>query len=105
MNNCLVLKQPSRSVTLHADGSVVVSLNIRSESRMGALIEEDVQDTILRSLGFCNDVISTIDATERIRHISIAAAIIGADHAGWRTRAEDRANPTNMMMSMGSGSP
>jgi Domain of unknown function (DUF4062) len=98
--NTLVLQQPSRSVAVHSDGSIVLRLRMVSRSPMAAIIEEDVRDTIVQSLGFFNDLLSYLDPTGRIRHICIAANMLGADYAGWRTRDEDNRSPTSMVMNM-----
>jgi hypothetical protein len=69
VDNTLVLQQASRSVAVHADGSIVLRLPIVSRSPMAAIIQEDVRDTIAQSLGFFNDLLSYLDPTGRIRHI------------------------------------
>ena len=94
----LVLKQPSSSLALHPDGSLVLRVRIRSESRMGALIEEDVAAGLEKGLGFINDVLTEIDPTERLRDILVAADLPGSGYTGWRTRAEDLRKPTSMSM-------
>ncbi|MGO4527390.1 DUF4062 domain-containing protein [Microvirga sp. 2MCAF35] len=94
--DALVLKQSSRSVAVHADGSVSLRLPIESESQMMALIEEDVREAMVRGLGFLNDVLAAIDPTERLRRIGISSIILGADYTGWRTRAEDRRSPNSI---------
>jgi hypothetical protein len=103
MDNTFVLRQTSRSVAIHADGSVVLRLAIASPSPMFAIIEEDVREMIATALGFFNDLLSYLDPTERIRHLCIAGTILGADYAGWRTREEDNRNPTNMVVNMEGG--
>lgn len=100
VDNTFTLRQRSRSLTIHSDGSIILVLPIQSESRLGALIEEDVWEQITRAIGFFNDVLSFIDSTERLRHICIAVSIKGADYTGWRTRDQERSSPSGMTINM-----
>lgn len=97
-DNCFVLNQESRSVAIHADGSLLLVTPIASESLMGAIVEEAVQESIERALGFFSDLLSNLDPTERLRHLCVSTNILGAEYAGWRTRAEDKSSPNSMSM-------
>lgn len=63
-------------------------------------IEEDVQACIERFLNFANAVLTHIDPTNRLSHCVLAATMLNAGAAGWRTRAEHAASPNNMTLNI-----
>jgi hypothetical protein len=70
----------------------------RSRDRSGfmlAIIEETVLEQFNRVIGYSSWVLEHIDATQRLTHVAIAAAIEGSDHLGWRTQAEQDASPNS----------
>lgn len=108
-NDALVLTQESSgasiTVTEGADLLVRVPLNRSDRSRgrdfdMPVLIEEDVSAALRNCLEFASQILEELDPTQRLSHVAMAAKISGADHCGWRNRAEHQANPRNIEVSM-----
>ncbi|WP_082547469.1 DUF4062 domain-containing protein [Rhodanobacter sp. Soil772] len=97
----------SEWVSLTGFGDVVVSQKLERPNRRSmiiALVEEDVTAAVVRALKFAAWTLEKIDPSSCLTHIAIAAQIVGGDYLGWRTRAEDDANPTSGNMGMGSNS-
>ena len=91
-------------VSLTGFGDVVVSQKLERSDRsnmMVAIIEEDVTATVARALRFAGWTLDKIDPSSRLTHIAIAAQVVGGEYLGWRSRAEDAANPRTATMRMG----
>ncbi len=85
-------------VRLWGTGDVRLVMPLMRESRSMSLpvvIEEDAHRLVLVSLAYAAEILRHIDRTERITHISIAAALMGRGAMGWRTEAEHRASPSS----------
>ena len=99
----------SEWASLTGHGDVVVSQMVdrpRRNRMVMALVEEDVTAPITRALRFAAWTLDKIDPSSRLTHIAIAAELTGGDYLGWRTRAEDDANPRSATMgSRGSTGP
>ena len=75
-----------------------------SHRYLPVLVEEDVAERLQRSLRFTAWVLDRIDPGARLTHVVLPAALVGAGHMGWKTRAEHRRNPNSgVQMSMHSG--
>lgn len=103
----LVLRQDrGASIRLTEQGSVALRLPL-DESR-GArgydpmsgmvVIEESVKEKIGTGLSYAANVLERIDPTQRLTHLALALRISGAEHRGWRTRAQHVANSTSVQM-------
>lgn len=91
--NAIVLSQPSQWISVHGDGSIVINASVSSGEMHLALIEESVREVIQRAIGLSNDILTEIDELGRVRHVCVAAAVLAGNYLGWRTRAEENANP------------
>ena len=100
----LIVKQKDRSLLVNEQGSISLRLPVpRDGSGLGFIIEEDVQDTLLKALRFAAWALSYIDQSERLSHVAIAAALNDAHYLGWRTRREHEASPNGGTMRMPRG--
>jgi hypothetical protein len=97
--DAFVCSQGGLSISIHADGGLLVALPIRSEGHLSAIIEEDVQSAIGRTFALMDTILAKIDPTEKVRYIAPAVTLSNADHYGWRTAEEHRRNPNSMTMS------
>ena len=102
----LVIEQARSQLRLYGDGTVVVvDPTLRRPPPAGllggmVLIEEDVRDGIALSLRFIGSLLDEIDPTRRLPTVSVSAALVGAQHTAWRTRADHAANPNTMNPNM-----
>ena len=107
--NKLHIKQEDASVLVDQLGSVRIiqpayDSDDDSHRYLPVLVEEDVAERLQRSLRFSAWVLDRIDPGARLTHVVLLAALVGAAHMGWRTRAEHRRNPNSgVQMSMRSG--
>jgi hypothetical protein len=105
--NTLVIGQARSSMTLDAEGTLVVLRPVhRLTDRpfgMGALIEEDLRDDIEIVLRFGHLVLDRIDPRGLITHVAPVAALLGLGYGAWRTRAERAASPNSMTINMTTG--
>lgn len=98
----LVISQRDRSFRLDELGSMVVAQPALGGGDHGLrwLVEEDLADRVERSLRFVARVLGTVDATERLTHAAVACALVGAGHAGWKTREEYQRQPNSGTIGM-----
>lgn len=105
----LVIEQErGASIRLDEDGSVFLTLPLQQPdgSRRNAfgafaIIEEDVLRELSAAIAFCAWLFEKIDPTQRVTHVALAAFIEASDYMGWRTQAEQDANPNIGTMRMG----
>lgn len=98
----LVLEQQGRSFRLDELGSITIEQPAASGDGFSRwLIEEDLVDRVERALRFANEMVSTIDPTERLTHAAVACALLDAAHSGWKTREEYRREPNSGTIGMG----
>jgi hypothetical protein len=100
--DALVIGQRDRSFHVDELGSMVVVQPALGGGDHGFrwLIEEDLVDRLERSLRFAARVLGIVDATERLTHAAVACALLGAGHAGWKTREEYRWQPNSGTIGM-----
>jgi hypothetical protein len=100
----LTLEQRDARVVVDERGTVVVTLPAVRRSRtagaLASLIEEDVAEDIERCLVFASGALDLPDTSSTVRSVAVAAAITGGKYLGWRTRAEQQANPHSMSMNI-----
>lgn len=80
-------------VTQLGDLRVTQPTSAEEENRslyLPALIEEDVQERLLLAVRFASTLLDRVDSAGRLATLSIVAALHGASHVGWLTRAESR---------------
>lgn len=94
----LHIVQDDRSIRLSELGDVCISVPATSEdpARRGdlpVLIEEDVLDRIKNSLRFTGWLLDRVDELRRMSDVAPVMSVTGGSYLGWRTRAEQQANP------------
>ena len=62
---------------------------------MMGLVEETVLAQLRSALAFADWTLDKIDATQLLTHVALSARIDAADYLGWRTQAEQEANPNS----------
>lgn len=106
----LILRQErGASIRLTEQGSIVVRLPLdEPRSARGfdpmsgmVLVEETVKERISIAIAYVAAVLDRIDRTQRLTHLAIALRVAGADHRGWRTRAQHAANTNSIQMGHG----
>lgn len=106
----LVEQKDGASLCLDEQGCLGLSLPLE---RQGArdrgyggivfgIIEESVVGQLVNAIAFADWVLDHIDPTQRMTHVALAAKIEAADYMGWRTQAEQDANPNTGTMRMAS---
>lgn len=99
----LVLEQRNSLVVLDEQGSVLVVRPLeRGGEMMLAIVEEDLRQQIVDSLGFVNWTLERIDPMRRLSQVAPVAALLGGSYLGWQTRAEHAASPNRVTMGLGS---
>lgn len=68
---------------------------------ISSIIEEVVGERLTRAIQFSSVVLERVDPIQRISHISVAAALLGAGYMPWRTRAEQQHSPSAASMGVG----
>ena len=86
----LVLSQESRSIEINSAGDMAIRLDAASRENLPlpALIEEDIEERLVSALGFGAAVLDRVDPAQHLSHVAIVAALVGATHHPWFTRAE-----------------
>jgi hypothetical protein len=93
-------QETGADVLLDERGSVRLSLPVaRGAGMIGALIEENVADTLGRGLAQAADILERIDDAQRLSRLVVAVGLGGGGTMGWRTRGEDAASPNSMTVS------
>lgn len=109
-DGCLLLEQADRaSLLLAPDGAmrlVIPAFNADPKQRVTfpVVIEEDVQERIVRGTRFLASVVDRVDPTERIREVVLQAAIVGSAFQPWRTRADHARSPNSFTLRSTGGS-
>jgi hypothetical protein len=70
-------------------------------STLSALIEEDIRARLERAIRFVVGVLDRFDPEGRLTQVALVGGLVGVGVAGWRTRAEHAANPTQMTIPTG----
>jgi hypothetical protein len=103
----LIIEQDKNSILLDQLGTVrlIVSLEPQDDQRFGlagVAIQEDVEESLQRTLKFAAWVLDRVDPLRRISDVVIVAAFQGS--ITWRTRAEHQRSPHSYPIRM-SGEP
>lgn len=100
VNDALVITQgDSRSITLEADGSIVMRLPIPKARGDVVIIEENVKRILTAAVAFAAWLLDHIDGTQRLTHFAIVGRLVGGMMC-WRTQAEQNASPNSYSMNM-----
>ena len=96
-NDVLVLMQKSRFVRLNEHGSISYAVILPSPAhRWPEIIEKEVREQIDRFIQFANEVLNYIDDSKRLSHCVIAALLLNANDANWRTLSSQEKNLSPM---------
>ncbi|WP_223475041.1 DUF4062 domain-containing protein [Oricola indica] len=98
VSNFIEAYQENGSIRLFADGALRIRTPLPRNSNLGAIIEEDVNELLNKSLRMANLVFSHVDETERLRAFALAAKIEDSGYSAWRSREEERRSPNSMTM-------
>lgn len=91
----------SQEVRLTEQGEITVIMRlVEPKGTMPVVIEEDVKETLLAVFKLCAALLDHVDATSRCTHVAICAQLFEAGYRGWRSRAEQAAQPNSMTVSM-----
>ena len=71
-----------------------------SSTVVPAIIEESITYRISRALRFAGRTLDHLDQPQRVRHVAVAAAVLGGGYMPWRTREEQTLSPTSAMMNI-----
>lgn len=103
----LIQNHGSGLVALDEAGNLLVVQPALEErdyrSGIASLIEEVINERITRAIRFCARVLDHVDSAQRVSHVVGVAALRGAGHSPWRTRAEHERSPNAATMGFGSG--
>jgi hypothetical protein len=96
----VVSQENGAAVRIDEAAALLVSAPIeKSAGYLGALIEEHVHSALQKGLSVADEILELFDSTHKLPRVVIAAALQSAEHAGWRSLDEDRANPNSMEVS------
>ena len=101
-DGALVISQDDRLMAVDGAGTVVLvhpAIERSRDSFSMAVLEEHLRDLIKTGLEFISLTYEQIDPTGRITDVVPIAALLGAEHIGWQTRAESAARPGSIAMS------
>lgn len=98
-------EQGGSSVALDEGGNLVIVQPAveRDEWRFSgitSIIEEQIQERLIRTLRFAARVLDHIDSSRRISHVAVVTALRGGGHMPWRTREEQQRSPNAASMNM-----
>ena len=103
--DAIILKQRDNGakVTLSETGAIMVAQPATTQhdtwpTGIPSIIEEEITELIMRALRFGARVLDHVDPRQRISHVAVVAALLGAGYLPWRTREEHDRNPTSATM-------
>ncbi len=107
-DDAVILSQEGgASIRLDERGGIALRLPLERRSRqergfgsLMGIIEESVVRELANAIGFSAWLLDHIDSTQRVTHVAIAATLDASEHLGWRTQAEQDANPNSGTMRM-----
>lgn len=70
---------------------------------MSAIIQEDIEETICKFLGFADTYLDSVDSTQRLSHVVPVVCLENPGSGEWRTRQEHSENPNRMSLNVGGG--
>ncbi|MFM9926737.1 DUF4062 domain-containing protein [Variovorax sp. H27-G14] len=106
----LVLEQDGGSrIQLDEQGGILLRLPLEDRRPRGqhgfggsfAIIEETVVRQLSAGIAYAAWLFERIDATQKLTHVALSARINASEHLGWRTQAEDDAQPNSGSMGFG----
>ncbi|MGH8936130.1 MAG: hypothetical protein ACRDXD_07700 [Acidimicrobiia bacterium] len=105
VESALNLEQTHASLLIDQLGSVrvVQPAHERDPHGLPVIIEEDVEQRLVRALRLAGKVLDRIDPVRRLSHVAPVVAVVGGAYLGWRTREEHARNPQSVEMPMGLG--
>lgn len=105
VESALTLEQPEASLLVDQLGSVRVAqpAHERDPHGLPVLIEEEVEERLVRALRLAGNVLNRIDSVRRLSHVAPVVSVVGGAYLGWRTRQEHARSPQSVEMAMGVG--
>lgn len=95
-------------IQLDEQGRILLRLSLQDRKPRGhgfgggfAIIEETVLRQLSAGIAYAAWLLERIDATQKLTHVALAARIDASEHLGWRTQAEDDAQPNSGTMGFG----
>ena len=105
-DDTLLLQQQVGSVLVNEEGSVRIVAPARESKSDGmglglaVLIQEDIEQQLVRSISYAGWVLNHIDPTNRVTQVALVTALRGGDYLGWRTRAEQARSPNSVQIKL-----
>lgn len=106
----LYLQQDGGSrIQLDEQGGILLRLPLEDQGKRRqhgfggsfAIIQERVVRQLSAGIAYAAWLYERIDATQKLTHVALAARIDASEHLGWRTQAEDDAQPNSGTMGFG----
>lgn len=88
-------------VRLEPEGTVTIRMPLSLAGHGQVIIEEDVANTLAKSLRYGVWLLNKVDPTQRLTHSALAVKITGGDGGTWRTQQEQDASPGSYQLFMG----
>ncbi len=97
----IVEQEDGAALRIDEAGALLLSVPIEQVSgHLKPLIEEHVEQAIVKGLKFTDLMLEKLDRTQRLTRVVIAADIGKSSVFGWRTAREQAASPDSMQVSM-----
>lgn len=105
-DDALVLEQERGArIRIDEQAGLLLRLPLEKDRQRGhglqSIIEETVLERLNAALAFSSWSLQTIDASQRLTHVAVAASIEGGGYMAWRTQAEQDASPNSGGMGLG----
>jgi hypothetical protein len=102
--DALLLEQPDASILLNEEGSVRIMIPAHAQdddslTSLMVIIHEVIEERLTQGLRYVDHVLDHIDPTHRLTRLAIVVAVHGAEHMGWRSRAEHVRSPNSVHIS------
>jgi len=100
----LTQDETGASVSLQETGSIVVEQpateSHSSLTVIPAIVEDSIANRVSLALRFAGRTLDHLDQPQRVRHVAVAAAVLGGGYMPWRTREEQALSPTSATMNI-----
>lgn len=103
--NHLVIQQSreTRIVKLDTEGNLLFRLALEKERGFFAIIQEVLEQQIVKVLRYAAVVLDRIDQTHKLTHVALAVSLAGDGFTTIRTQTEHNASPSSIQFSGGWG--
>lgn len=99
----LIISQQNGFIRVSSQGDMLIRIPLKQDDQVhSVIIEESLQDTILKLLLFSSELLEHLDPTQKTSHVALYAQLLDTAHYGWQTRQEhQRANGTYSISGFG----